>query len=85
MKQVLSVADLATMLGLTNQEITQMKRDFVWIRGSLSNKEIEEERKRQLEQLNTNPYYQSLCHLKTALENLNVEIETPELKVEEDK
>lgn len=94
MKQVLSVADLATMLDLTNKAIENMKQNFtyvnqtIFVKGrmvTLSSKKIKEEQDRLSEQMKENSYYQSLMHLKAALENLNIEIETPELKVEEDK
>ena len=91
MKQILSVADLATMLNLVNKAIERMKRDFTYVSPetivngriiTLSSKKIKEEQDRLSEQLKENSYYESLMHIKVALENLNVEIETPELKVE---
>ena len=90
MKQVLSVADLATMLDLTNKAIERMKTDFMYVSPetivngriiTLSAKKIKEEQDRLLEQMKENSYYQSLMRLKTALENLNIEIETPELEI----
>lgn len=94
MKQVLSVADLATMLDVTNKAIENMKRNFTYVNQTkiengriitISSKKIKEEQDRLFEQMKENPYYQSLMHLKTALETLNIEIETPELKVEGEK
>ena len=91
MKQILSVADLATMLDLVNRAIERMKTDFLYVspetivKGriiTLSSKKIKEEQDRLFEQMKENSYYQSLMRLKTALENLNVEIETPELEIE---
>lgn len=85
MKQILSVADLATMLNLVNKEIISMEMDYdcpLRVREFHSKKEYEQAKQEQREELKSNPFYKSIVHLKQALENLNVEIETPELKVE---
>lgn len=80
MKQVLSVADFAVILDLINKEICKFQEAGIptW---------KEEERKRlkkeRMEELEHNVYYQNLLHLKNSLENLNVEVETPDVKIEE--
>ena len=94
MKQVLSVADLATMLDVTNKAIENIKRNFTYVNQTkiengriitISSKKIKEEQDRLFEQMKENSYYQSLMHLKTALETLNIEIETPKLEIEGQK
>lgn len=83
MKQVLSVADFGTILTLVNKEITSMeysaKRPY-WNREP-SKEEINE----NMMELKRNQFYRSLIHLKESLENLNVEVETPDVEIKEKK
>ena len=82
MKQVLTIADLATINWLTNNEIDKQERmanaeeyDF-----NLGKKVIPT--KKQIEQrLNNNIFYQDLLHLKNALNNVNVEVETADIEI----
>ena len=80
MKQILSVADFAIILDLLNKEICKFQEA-----GILAWKEEEKKRlkKERIEELKHNVYYQGLLHLKSSLENLNVEVETPDVKIEE--
>lgn len=66
MKQVLSVADFATILRLVDSEISQVE-----YRATTRNNDI----------LNSQ-YYLNLKHLKESLQNLNVEVETPDVEFE---
>ena len=76
MKQVLSVADFAIILDLVNNNIADMKFRAV--------NEYREENKEELYKvLEENPYYQSLVHLKNSLQNLNIEVECPDVQIEE--
>lgn len=87
MKQVLSVADFAIILNLVNEEIYNLERkEELFIICGDNKERIEEEQKRidkmHEERLNS-PYYKSLVHLKHSLENLNVEVETPNVEIED--
>ena len=78
MKQILSVADFGLILNLVNKEINSMeysaKHQPYW------NKEpSKEEIREKMMELKRNQFYRSLIHLKESLENLNVEVETPDI------
>ena len=80
MKQVLSVADFAVILDLINEKICRLQEPtkLAW-----EEKQRERLREERIEELKDNVYYQGLLHLKNSLENLNVEVETPDVKVKE--
>ena len=80
MKQVLSVADFAIILDLINKEICKFQETGILVWKEEERKRLKKER---MNELKNNVYYQSLLHLKNSLENLNVEVETPNIKVEE--
>lgn len=79
MKQVLSVADFAIILDLLNKEICRLQEPT---RLAWEEEQRERLREERMEKLKDNVYYQGLLHLKNSLENLNVEVETPDVKVE---
>lgn len=79
MKQVLSVADFAVILNLVNDSISKMEYDAKFGRGF--ERPTKQEVAKRLKELGLNPYYQSLLHLKESLENLNVEVETPDIEI----
>lgn len=83
MKQVLSVADFATILNLVTREIDKIEyREEAWGLDEEDykrrQKQLDEVREEQMK----SPYYLSLKHLKESLENLNVEVETADVKIE---
>ena len=79
MKQVLSVADFAVILDLIHEKICSLQEPtrLAWEEG-----QRERLREERMEELKDNVYYQGLLHLKNSLENLNVEVETPDIKIE---
>ena len=77
MKQVLSVADFGLILKLVNDEIKQTEERVAFTMDIIPEEELE----RRLNRLKESPYYKSLIHLKESLENLNIEIETPNVEV----
>ena len=80
MKQVISIADFATILNELNHRIKEMELPiFNYLVGD---KVGEKEVKKHKEKLKENPYYQSLLHAKKVLEECKVEIEVPDLEVE---
>ena len=75
MKQVLSVADLATMLNLVNRAITKMESEWcfpITMKDYHSKKEYQETLNERIKKLKEDPYYLSIIHLKKALENTSV-------------
>lgn len=81
MKQVISIADFATMLNVINEKIIIEERppmEYDW----QTREEKEANKKAHMKRLKTDPFYQSLLHAKKALEECKVEIEVPDLEVE---
>ena len=78
-KQTFSVADFATILNLVNDAICERKHVFT--------DRIESGNFYQLrlneKDLNEDTFYQDLLHLKESLQNMNVEVETPDVEVTE--
>ena len=81
MKQVLSVADFAIILDLVNHRFYDM--EYQATHGFHGDSIEDAETERRIKDLQSSPYYKSLKHLKESLENLNVEVETPEVKIED--
>lgn len=79
MKQVLSVADFGLILNLVNDEIKQTEQKVAFTMDIIPEEELE----RRLNKLKESPYYKSLMHLKGSLENLNIEVEIPDIEVKE--
>lgn len=87
MKQVLSIADFVVITSLLNERIygyeKRICRKFAeagkhsWeiTPAKLSDKKVQEF-------LSVDKEYQSLLHLKNSLENLNIEVETPAVKID---
>lgn len=81
MKQVISIADFATLLNALNELIRQMEK---LTRIEIDPVRYKEAKKEHLEALKNDPYYKSLLHAKQSLENCNVEVEVPDIKVEKE-
>ena len=82
-KQVLTVADFATILRMVNDEICRLEhREKAYGLDETikkrRQKELDEMRKDRME----SPYYKSLIHLKESLQSLNIEVETPNIEIE---
>jgi len=80
MKQILSVADFAMILNLVNQTMVEMERPII---SNWREKDYDKKKKEHLEAIKQNAYYKSLMHLKQSLENLNIEVEVPDVEVKE--
>lgn len=82
-KQTFSVADFATILNLVNDEIRRIERKpEVYF---FSGENIEEKRKeadKEYKEKLKDPFYLNLKHLQKSLQNLNIEVETPEIEIE---
>lgn len=82
MKQVLSVADFATIMRIVDHNIMRFetkpsKNPFKEYKKG----EYEKELKEYEEYLKTNQDYQNLKHLKESLQNLNIEVECPDVEI----
>lgn len=87
MRQVLSVADFVTIVNLLAQNIDKLEYWACEKFGTLKENGFFKELAlitdpRVQEYLKSNAEYQSLLHLKKSLENLNIEVETPDVKIE---
>ncbi len=85
-KQTFSVADFATILNLVNEQVMCIERkDKAW-NWKTGKKGLEEEQKRldeEREERLKSSYYLQLKHLQESLQNMNVEVETPDVEVTE--
>lgn len=80
MKQVISIADFATLLDILNDKIQHVELqalDFY----DRDEEVVKKVQKENMERLKNNPFYKSLIHAKKALEECKVEIEVPDLEV----
>lgn len=83
-KQTFSVADFATILILVNEQISKIERKpevycFSGENIEEKQKEADKEYKKRLE----DPFYLNLKHLQKSLQNLNIEVETPEVEIKD--
>lgn len=80
MKQVLSVADFATILNLVDVELSKftMPTRSICLECGI---DYEKECKSREKELQNNGYYQNLKHLKESLQNLNIEVECPDVEI----
>lgn len=86
MKQVLSVADLAVMYAIVKSEVEKADEYINCIYDfHLTNKQRQKKQEERKLAMSSNARYNSMLRLKKALETLEIEIETPELKVEGEK
>lgn len=83
-KQVLSVSDFALILEMVNERLCRCeRREKAWGFGKTDReirKEQEQMDKEREERLNSS-YYLQLKHLQNSLMNLNIEVETPDVKL----
>ena len=79
MKQILSVADFATILNLVDRSISSY--ETVPISPFCKEQEKIQEIKKHKEWLERNLEYKNLKHLKESLQKLNIEIECPDVEI----
>lgn len=84
MKQVLSVADFATILSLLDEKLYELRTNAVMssCRVGDSDEVIKQKQEEALKQLERMPFYQTLSHLKESLQNLNIEVECPDVEIQ---
>ncbi len=83
MKTVLSVKDFSLLYHLVIDSITRMEYPTYYALFDLTEKEKIEKKKRKEENLKNDKYYQDLLRLREALGNLQVEVETPKVEIEQ--
>lgn len=84
-KQVLSVSDFAIILDLVNEKLYHFEKEEPYEAEFEDDENKREEIiKKYRADVKQNPFYKSLLHLKNSLENLNVEIETPDIELKDD-
>lgn len=79
MKQIISISEIATIYRAVNETIAKISEPFK----PMYAEDPKEVLRRHKELLKKNSYYQSLLRVKKTLENCNLEIEAPDIKVED--
>ena len=84
-RTVLSVRDFAILYNMVNNKIMHMEdqAQTIYYFGRDASERIEKERAEKMERLRQDPYYQDLLRIREKLGELNIEIETPSVEVEE--
>lgn len=80
MKQVLSVVDFATILNIVDRNIEMYETVNISPFCTDEQEKIKELKKHK-EYLEKNQEYHNLKHLKESLQNLNIEIECPDVEI----
>ena len=84
---VLSVRDFAILYNIANNKIMQMESQaqnvWHWGRDNKTEEDVEKERAENMERLRQHLDYQDLLRIREKLGELNIEIETPSVEVEE--
>lgn len=83
MKTVLSVRDFAILMNLANMHIDKLEQNA---RRCFYNATVRERKKiidEQMEELQHDTFYQDLVRIRDKFGELNIEIETPRVEVEE--
>lgn len=88
MKTVLSVRDFVILYSMANDRIIEMESRatnicYYMFDENMTEKEAEAQIKKNMKQLRQDPYYQDLLRIRDKLGELNIEVETPIVKVEE--
>lgn len=77
MKQVLSVADFATIMNLVDEKLKQVEWNLQEARSANCSEFV-------IEQIKIENGYDNFKHLKESLQNLNIEVECPDVEIKED-
>ena len=85
MKTVLSVRDFAILLQIAEMHINDMERNAkcVYMFNNTTEKDRQKEIKENMKDLQQNLLYQDLLRIREKLGELNIEVETPSVEVEE--
>ncbi len=80
-KTVLSIRDFVILYNIVVREIGYMESPRLSF--CLKEEEIEKREQEYKERLSKNPHYQDLLRIREKLGELNIEIETPNVEIEE--
>ena len=84
MKTVLSVRDFAILMNIANMYISKLENDTMPYYGyNLTEEERKNRKDEAMAELQRNPLYQDLLRIRDKLGELNIEVETPSVEVEE--
>lgn len=84
MKTVLSVRDFAILMNIANMYIDKLEYDTTPYYGyKLTEEERKQRKDEKMAELQRNPLYQDLLRIRDKLGELNIEVETPSVEVEE--
>lgn len=83
MKHYLSVADFVVIFDLIDREIkkTATMPKFYGFYNEISQEELKNKEEQWKKELKKNVYYQRLLKIREHLENLNIDIDVPDIKV----
>ena len=83
MKTVLSVRDFAILMNIANMYISKLENDTMSFYYNLTDEERQKRKDENMAELKRNPLYQDLLRIRDKLGELNIEVETPIVEVEE--
>ena len=83
MKTVLSVRDFAILMNIANMQISKLENDALYYNYRLSEEERQKRRDENMAALQREPFYQDLLRIREKLGELNIEVETPIVEVEQ--
>lgn len=84
MKTVLSVRDFTILLRIADMEISRMQCDYSYMFPNETEEEHQKRIDKRMKELQSNPIYQDLLRIREKLGELNIEIETPSVEVEDE-
>lgn len=82
-RTVLSVRDFAILMNIANMQISKLENDAIYFNYRLSEEERQKRRDENMAALQREPFYQDLLRIRDKLGELNIEVETPIVEVEE--
>lgn len=82
-RTILSVRDFAILLSLADREISRMQRDNSYMFFNETEEEHQKRMEEKMKMLQSDPHYQDLLRIREKLGELNIEVETPSVEVEE--
>ena len=81
-RTVLSVRDFAILMNIANMYISKLEND-VYLSYNLTKEEVKKRKDEHMAELQRDPLYQDLLRIRDKLGELNIEVETPSVEVEE--
>ena len=82
-RTVLSVRDFAILMNIANMYISKLENDTMSFYYNLNDEERQKRKDENMAELQRDPLYQDLLRIRDKLGELNIEVETPSVEVEE--